>query len=143
MNRPSFTVLFILAPCLPLLSGCWGGDDGPVRYDVSGAVSFKGEPLESGRITFVPDAEKGNVGPVGYAMVKNGRYDTSASGGKGTVAGAIEIMITGYDFTKTPNNEIRPPLFEDYKETAEIDPEQSSTTLDFEVPASAASKQKK
>ena len=140
MNRLSFAVLMSVFLWLTGLSGCGSKNDGPERYDVSGSINYQGAPLESGRITFVPDAEKGNEGPVGYAMIKGGKYDTGASGGKGTVAGAIQILITGYDFTATGSNEIRPPLFEDYQATAEIDPEQSATTLDFDVPATAASK---
>lgn len=140
MNRLSFVLLMMLTLAFTGLTGCGGSNDGPTRYDVSGSISYQGEPLESGRITFVPDEEKGNQGPVGYALIKGGKYDTSAPGGKGTIAGGIQILITGYDFTKTATNEVRPPLFVDYKETADINAEDASTTLDFDVPASAAAK---
>ena len=51
--------------------GC--GDDTGLskRYSVSGKVTYKGEPVEKGRISFAP------VGPDGRAaggQIENGRY---------------------------------------------------------------------
>ncbi len=132
MNRPLLTLFATLFLSMSVFS-CGSSDDGPVRYDVTGSITYQGAPLESGRITFVPDSEKGNKGPVGYAMVKAGKYDTRAPGGKGTISGAIQVLITGNNLEVSDTGEIQPPLFVDYKETADIDPKQALTTLDFDV----------
>tara|TARA_R110002095_G_scaffold204266_1_gene186855 strand:+ start:9101 stop:9526 length:426 start_codon:yes stop_codon:yes gene_type:complete len=140
MIRQLLTLFATLFLSLSVFSGCGSSDDGPERYDVTGSITYKGAPLESGRITFVPDSEKGNQGPVGYAMVEAGKYDTRAPGGKGTISGAIQILITGDNLALSETGEIQPPLFVDHKETADIDPQQALTTLDFDVPAKTARK---
>ncbi len=129
-------VALLTACCLSLLihSGCSRRQDGPPRYDVKGTVTYKGEPLEAGRITFAPDHTKENRGPVGYAEVKHGKYDTSIRGSKGAVSGPLIVYITGYDYSGAANEELRPPLFVDFEEHAEIDPEADRFTFDFAVP---------
>jgi hypothetical protein len=49
-----------LVLCLPLCSGCGGGDDLPERAPVTGTVTYKGKTLAGGTVTFYPDEEKGN-----------------------------------------------------------------------------------
>ncbi|MCA9118004.1 MAG: hypothetical protein KDA79_23190 [Planctomycetaceae bacterium] len=129
----SFTVLLALL----LLPGCGSEDTGPERYAASGTVTFRGEPLASGRITFAPDTEKGNSGPAGYTMIHDGKYDTDSAGSKSPVAGEHTVLITGYDQSSTGEGEPRPPLFQDYRTTARIDPEAERTELNFDVPADA------
>ena len=116
-----------------MLAGC-GGPEGPKRYDASGKVSVGGTPVVSGRITFAPDDAKGNKGPVGYAVIQNGKYDTAAEGGKGVVAGEMTVLITGFG-EPVPGVEFQVPIFEDYKTSATIDSTKSQNTLDFDVPA--------
>jgi len=41
-------------PLLVLSLGCGGGDDAPIKYEVSGQVTLDGQPLQQGRITFRP-----------------------------------------------------------------------------------------
>ena len=116
--------------------GC-GGDDGPRQFNINGSVTYKGEPLEAGRISFLPDADRGNSGPVGYAIIQDGKYDTTSAGGKPSIFGPIKVYITGYDNSAEEGAEAKPPLFEDVKVDAEIDPEKKLPTLDFDVPADA------
>lgn len=53
-----FLVLF-------LLGGCTSGD-GPARYQVSGSVTYQGQPVEKGEITFAdPLAGQVNSSPLG------------------------------------------------------------------------------
>ncbi|MDP1796888.1 MAG: hypothetical protein Q8K78_05385 [Planctomycetaceae bacterium] len=52
------------------LSGC--GRTGPQRVAVRGTVIFDSQPLENGRITFVPMAE--TKGPAAVAVVQNGFF---------------------------------------------------------------------
>jgi len=126
---------------LPLgLAGCGRGAEGPPRFDVRGQVRHNGQPVVLGRITFMPDSQKGNRGPVGYAVIRHGKYDTASPGGKGTVSGPLTVVVTGYGEPPAEDVEVQEPLFEDYRTQAEIDPEQKSGTLDIEVPLTAGKK---
>jgi hypothetical protein len=113
------------------LSGC-GGDDGPPRYNVSGSVSFAGQPLKAGKIYFVPIAP--NEGPAGYAMIVDGKFDT-ATDGQGHVGGELRARITpevappGDD----PDAPVELPFGGEYQEEITL-PEEPSTK-DFEIPA--------
>ncbi len=119
--------------CLTL--GC--GGSGVDLYDVSGNVTFAGKPIPIGKIYFTPDASKGNEGPVGWAEIKNGAYNTALEGGQGIAGGPTIIRIEGLD--GTPLDEERPngaPLFPPYETTADLP--KSNATQNFEVPPEAA-----
>lgn len=114
--------------------GC-GGDAGPDRYDVSGTVTFNGQPVPAGHIIFEPDTSADNSGPQGAADIRDGKYDTGADG-RGTVGGPHVVRISGFEsFSEDENNPAK-PLFTDYETTVDL-PEET-TTKDFDVPASAA-----
>jgi len=113
--------------------GC--GPTGPARYDVSGSVTFDGQPVPVGTITFVPAT--GNSGPGGSAGIQAGRYDT-ASTGKGPTGGPHVAIITGFDGKTVGGVEQvqeGSPLFIDYRE--EFDLPKEKTVRDFQVPGSA------
>ena len=126
------------------LLGC-GGSDAPTVFHVSGSVNFDGKPVPGGRIRFVPDGSKQNSGPPGYAQIIDGKYDTSAEGGKGHVGGPMVVYIEGNDSSQSEANvdETDPNapepsvniLFPSYETSAELPKEDS--TQDFEVPAEA------
>jgi len=124
-----------------LICGGCSKNDGPTRYDVHGMVEFDGIPLTMGRITFVPDSSKKNEGPVGYAMIEDGKYDTAKIGGKGTIAGPLKVLVTGFA-PPIAGQETNEPIFEDYELTAELSKGQGRTELNFEVPLSARKKGK-
>src|SRR5262245_56260581 len=84
-----------LACCLAL--GCGGGR---AVYSISGNVTFSGKPIPVGRIYFSPDSSKGNIGLTGYADIKEGKYDSSVSGGRGIAGGATVVRIEGSDGVK-------------------------------------------
>lgn len=123
------------------LIGC-GSSDGPETHHVSGEVSFDGKPIPHGLIRFTPDTSKGNSGPPGYAIIKDGKYDTSAEGGQGHVSGPMIVQIEG---SETPAGEPQTDetgaeldikmLFTGYQTKAELPKEDS--TKSFEVPAAA------
>ncbi len=122
-------LLFVTAVAL---GGCSKSDVS--RYDVSGTVTFSGQPVPSGSITFQPAV--GNEGPGGYATIKDGKYDT-AQDGKGPTGGPHHVTIAGYDGNADPGNE-KPygaPLFDAYQ--TKVDLPKEATTQNFEVPASA------
>jgi hypothetical protein len=129
--------LFVFA-----LTGC--GSDEPPLYHLSGTVTFDGKPIPQGQIYFEPDGSKGNSGAAGFAVIEDGKFDTSAEGGKGHVSGPMTVRIEGQDPAATvvqdPNvtsgEEIVKPLFPPYETTADLPKEDS--TQEFAVPAEAA-----
>ncbi|MDA1015614.1 MAG: hypothetical protein O3A00_14320 [Planctomycetota bacterium] len=120
-------------------SGCGSSDDGPVRFDVSGEVTFAGKPVPSGTIMFVPDNAAGNSGPGGMAVIKDGRYETN---GKGVVGGAYIVKIEGYDGVpvRESGEELADgkPMFEP-RELKESFPKEKSTK-DFKLEKTPAKK---
>lgn len=126
-----------LMVCVLSSSGC---SDGGSAYRITGTVTFKGQPIPEGRIYFLPDNTKGNTGAGGFAEIKNGKYDTSAPNGRGSVGGPMKVAIEGWD----PSGEVKgddpevtvASLFHRYE--TEVDMPKESTSKDFDVPAEAA-----
>lgn len=120
-----------------LAPGC-GGDN---THRVSGNVNFNGKPVPAGKIYFMPDGSKGNQGATGFADIKDGRYDTSSTGGRGCVSGALIVAIEGQDPSAPgkaskddPEVQVK-TLFPRYETTMDVS---GDTQKDFEVPADAA-----
>lgn len=131
----SLAALFLVGALLPGCGG--GGDPGPQRFDVSGKVTFKGQPIPFGTIQFLPDSSKGNQGPAGFATIENGEFNTQ-NGGKGSVGGPHRVIITGADGPPalTDDDTGGSPLFPDYR--TEHDLPRQTATADFDVPAAQA-----
>jgi hypothetical protein len=135
-RRPSRAARLLPALACLLALGC--GSKGV--YRVSGKVTFKGQPVPAGKIYFIPDGSKGNTGPTGFADIKNGEYDTSASGGRGVVEGPVVIAVEGIDpsgaSAKDKSEDVSAKvLFARYELRAEMP--KTSSTKDIEVPADA------
>ena len=115
-----------------LLAGC-ARDDGPQRFDVWGKVTFDDRPVPVGRIQFEPDTSKGNQGPAGYTVIKDGTYSTEQIG-KGTVGGPHIVVILGLDGKTAPGDETDggAPMFPAYRTTVDLPKEPA--TKDFNVP---------
>jgi hypothetical protein len=81
-------VTFVFWALLPLLamSGCGGPDN---RAEVSGNVSFNGQPLATGSISFVPT--DGNTGPSSGGMIVDGKYSVPRA--KGVAVGKNRVSI--------------------------------------------------
>jgi hypothetical protein len=73
-------VLCLLFLLIATLSGC--GPTGPKKVEVSGTVTFDGEPVKKGDINFVP--EDSSQGPEGGTIV-DGKYRMQAKTGKNRV----------------------------------------------------------
>lgn len=112
------------------LCGCGGSI--PI-YEVSGTVTYQGKPLPAGVIYFDPDVTQKNDGPQGYAIIRDGQYNTDADGGMGVVGGAYLVRIEGFD--GKPGNELPlgKPIFTDYQKA--VDLPKANSTQDFDVPA--------
>jgi|GEM_PF-194924 len=128
--RSPFSVsrLFSFLSLTLLAVGC----SGPTMYSVSGSVSFDGKPLPAGVIFFDPDVSKSNDGPQGYAIIKNGRYDTAAPGGKGVVGGAYIARIEGFDGSPGEELPLGKPLFTDFQKAIELP--KAKSTQNFDIP---------
>jgi hypothetical protein len=113
------------------VSACSGK---PSRYDVSGTVTFKGQPVRAGLIVINPDLSKGNDGPQGFAEIRDGRFDTRTLA-KGAPSGPVVLMIDGFDGAAQPEAPYGKPLFVGYKVSVELPQGSSEQTID--VPASA------
>jgi hypothetical protein len=74
MTTTRFHTGCLLLPLLAAL-GCSGGN----RAAVTGKVTVDGQPLEQGRIMFVPD--QANPGPTAGAPIVNGNYTVPAANG--------------------------------------------------------------
>ncbi len=85
------TLAWTLNVGLLALIGC-GGDDLPKRYPVYGKVVYKGQPLESGTITFTPaDALKGRSAG---SAIKDGYYSLSSlTTDDGAVPGTYKVTV--------------------------------------------------
>lgn len=91
-----------------VLSGCGGEPDGPMRYQIRGAVTAHGQPVKEGRIFFSPDTEKGNTGPGAVAFIRDGQYETQD--GHGVVGGPHIVDILGWDETVDPASDDEPAV---------------------------------
>jgi hypothetical protein len=138
MNRRQVCHYLILFFGAVSTLGC-GTSDGPERLNVSGTVSFRGQPVATGAVYFTPDAKRGNRGPQGMARIYNGKFETTDRG-KGIMAGPQIVEIRGFGPAST-SGDMTPfsrgkPLFPPY--SLEIEATDEKTTFDFDVPESAA-----
>lgn len=94
LNR-EMTFASILTICLFVvslsLSGC--GEGSPYS-NVSGTVTYQGQPVANGEIRMTPDSNQGNQGPAVVAIIKDGAYSTPE--GKGVVGGIYQLRIMGF-----------------------------------------------
>lgn len=107
---PRSMAVLLAALTLTTLAGCQ--PEGPARYDLSGTVTYKGQPVPGGEIHIAPDGAKGNTGPGSYAMIKNGRYETLP--GKGTIGGPHVLTVICFanipgEVAETDLKELCPP----------------------------------
>lgn len=124
----------VIAASILMLAGCGKYDNGPRQHHVFGEAFHDGKPITTGRVTFVPDEDRSNSGPPGYAIIQNGIFNTTKPGGKASVAGPIKVLVTCYG--EPDANGVLPeePLFVDYAILAEIDPDQKKKSLKLEIP---------
>src|SRR3569623_3186995 len=78
---------------LGLLAGC--GSRGPALMPISGEVKFDGQPLSTGTIEFIPNADTN--GPSTGAKIEAGRYTVPRE--KGGVVGDYRVLITSIQKT--------------------------------------------
>lgn len=115
------------------LAGC--SESGPNRIDVAGNVTWKGQPIPSGYMTFSPDVKQGNSGPQGVAWIKAGRFDTRFEKGRGASLGPQVTHIYGYDgVNPSEEHPWGSPLF--LRHETSITVKESAEPVDIAVPDS-------
>jgi hypothetical protein len=73
-----------------LLTGCGGQIEGPAPVPASGTVTYKGQPVETGTIQFVPAKGRAASG-----AIENGKFTLSTyADGDGAVPGAHQVGIS-------------------------------------------------
>ncbi len=132
--------LLILVPLVLPLGGCGREYDGPKRYPLSGKVSYDGEPVDVGTISFLPAG--GADLHISGGEIVNGAYSVPEE--RGANAGNYRVEIrwskkTGqkyFDADLQLENDARqeglPPRFHEKSElTADVSAAQ--TTFDFHL----------
>lgn len=125
---------WVMAVALAAALGCGPGDGGG-NAQMRGKVTFKGQPVQLGRVYFDADQKKNPGGQSGYADIKDGRYDTAA-GGKAPSAGPVNVRVEG--LTPPGANGLHGLLFRQYEFPADLPAGKSEK--DIEVPAALGEK---
>ena len=116
-------------------AGC--GQNGVPRNAVWGSVTWKGQPVPRGVIYISPDTTKGNSGPQGYALIKDGHYDTRDEHSKGCSAGPQIAVVQGCDGQGiSPARPYGNSLFAPFEIPIEVAPKGSQA--DLKTPDSVA-----
>jgi len=106
-------------------------ESGEKRLRVSGEAFFDGKPIVYGDILFTPDSSLNNSGPQGTAIIRNGKFDTSASEGKGIAGGPTIVRVQGFSAEGGK-------FICDYE--YKVDLPRTDSTLKIEAPATAVPK---
>ncbi|MFN0199478.1 MAG: hypothetical protein ACKVT0_22225 [Planctomycetaceae bacterium] len=88
-------VLFLVT-----ITGC-GGNSGPSKSKIKGKVTYNGEPIAEGDISFSPDNADGI--PTA-APIRNGIYETDSR--FGIAAGTYKVSIVAYKKKDNVKNEL-------------------------------------
>jgi len=122
----------VMAAALALTSGC---SSEPKLSQLSGKVTFKGQPVPAGYISFTPDVAAGGLGQVKVMQIKDGVYDSAKEGEPGIKPGAYEVRIAGFDGKRIPYFGQGKQIFNPIEDNHTV-PEGVSTK-DFVIPDSA------
>lgn len=130
---------FALLALVALTLGC--ADSG--RYRVSGRVTFDGQPVPVGMVTFLPIGPSDRERSAGFCQIKAGQFDSRA--GRSPMEGRHRVLISGFDgvaYTSEiggllDDNPEGRPLFPLYAVEVEI-PKAQGTVLDFDVPKTSS-----
>ncbi|MCI0639406.1 MAG: hypothetical protein L0Y70_10045 [Gemmataceae bacterium] len=93
MRRAQGAGIALTGLAIVLVAGCGGSSTGPGgRLAISGTVTYKGSPIQSGSIEFVPHP---GVKTSGGDMITNGRFRIPAD--KGLEPGVYTVKISALD----------------------------------------------
>jgi hypothetical protein len=129
----SFQIRASILLCVAIILGCTAK---PKTSQLSGKVTFKGQPVPAGFISFAPDVAKGNLGEMRVLQIKDGVYDSSKENEPGLKPGAYFLRISGFDGVRIPRFGQGKQIFNEVQDLYHTVPEGESTK-DFEIPESA------
>ena len=89
----------LVAVCLAAAVGC---ATKPVPSQLSGKVTFKGQPVPAGYIALTPDVAAGNNGEIRVLQIKGGIYDSAKESEPGINPGKYIVRIAGFDGIRIP-----------------------------------------
>ncbi|QDT52687.1 hypothetical protein Pan44_06990 [Caulifigura coniformis] len=91
MMRPTVTAVLLIL--LTALAGGCGGETGPQLAETVGVVMYKGKPLASANVTFIPAS-----GPAAYTSTDEaGAFALSTSGDPGAMVGPGTFVVTAFE----------------------------------------------
>jgi hypothetical protein len=118
-----------------LAAGTMGCGTKSETAQLSGKVTFKGQPVPAGWITFTPDVAAGGLGAVKSCQIKEGAYDTAQCSPPGLKPGVYFIRVAGFDGKKIPLYAQGKQIFNPIDDKLTV--ATGSTTHDVVVPESA------
>jgi hypothetical protein len=100
-------VALVVTSLVPVI-GCSSGN-GLTLAKVSGKVTYKGQPVQHGLVSFMPDQEKGTIGPPAVgALSPDGSYVLSTeTSGDGAIVGSHKVAIVGVE-TQPVSDDVAP-----------------------------------
>ncbi|EAQ81318.1 hypothetical protein [Blastopirellula marina] len=113
--------------------GCSKSQDFPGEIEVTGNVTFDGQPISGGMIYFEPDVRAGNSGPQGFAEIIDGHYSTQKSG-RGVKSGPNMVRIE--EIQPIEGEKSRAMQFYEHHTEAVLTADNAEQ--DFEIPAETA-----
>ncbi len=90
--QPSSRQVMLLFAAMLAVTPLAGCGDGIERVQMSGKVTYAGQPVEDGQIRFIP--APGTEAPLTVEPIINGRYETGTSGG--VPVGSYQVAIRAY-----------------------------------------------
>jgi hypothetical protein len=129
----AFRISLVAALGLGLVIGC---SSKPKPAQLSGTVTFKGEPVPAGYIAFTPDSGNGGRGSIKVLQIKDGAYDSSKEPpDQALTPGPYLLRIAGFDGKPVPLWGQGKQIFNPVDDTVVVP--DGVSTKDFTVPDSA------
>lgn len=102
-NLRTSSLLFLYVAVGLMAVGC-GRNDRPPLAKASGIVLLEGQPLPSGRVSFIPDRSRGTMGRGASGIIQpDGRFTLqSYSVGDGAIVGFHRVAIESWEETAPP-----------------------------------------
>ncbi len=91
MLRPRSLIFPAFIALATLAAGCGGSGDELPRQSVYGTVTYDGQPIKNGRITFMPTDTSGEDPVSGGAPIIDGKYEIGQE--VGLVPGSYSVSI--------------------------------------------------
>jgi hypothetical protein len=103
--RPAGAGRWVVVLGAAWLLGCASDDDLAPRHAVSGKVTYKGEPLAKGTITFTPADAKAGIRPASGAIVDGSYQLTTQSNNDGAMAGKYKVSVMARSFDESASGQ--------------------------------------